>query len=96
MPIYLSLLNYIDGLATFHGLAYEKIEEVNPLMKYIYEIDPYFFLTIKIALSILLILLFNMAKQFNNFIIRNGLIFASITYTFICLKHTYWILLVFQ
>ncbi len=46
--IALLLLNIFDGAATFYGLQFRMIEEVNPLMKALYEESPFLFLFFKL------------------------------------------------
>lgn len=50
-------LNLFDGLATHFGLTNNFIEEANPIMEAIATYNPILFLSIKIALSILIVLI---------------------------------------
>ncbi|MCM3617759.1 DUF5658 family protein [Sutcliffiella horikoshii] len=90
--IALLLLNIFDGAATFYGLQFRMIEEVNPLMKALYEESPFLFLFFKLGVSILLL-----------FFIRKNLTLKSVTikvvsatavcgYGLVSLLHVYWII----
>ncbi|MDP4551593.1 DUF5658 family protein [Alkalihalobacillus macyae] len=91
--IYLGCCNLLDGFVTFLGLENGWIEEVNPLMRSLYEWHPIAFLSYKTGISLLLLsfLLFN--KQIKSVIVRILLSVASIIYTFLLCLHAYWLLL---
>ncbi|MFC4320736.1 DUF5658 family protein [Litchfieldia salsa] len=89
---YLALLNLLDGFFTFYGLQNGHITEANPLMNMLYESNPLYFLLFKIILSSLLyVILFHLTMITSIWIKRLSL-FASVSYTFIFLLHSYWIL----
>ncbi|MGM0778453.1 MAG: DUF5658 family protein [Bacillota bacterium] len=54
---YLAFINFLDGLLTFFGIRLSLIEEVNPIMDFLYTIGPLLFLSVKAVLSGFLILL---------------------------------------
>lgn len=55
--LYLAFINFLDGLLTFFGMRLSLIEEVNPIMDFLYTIEPLLFLSVKAVLSGFLILL---------------------------------------
>ena len=89
--LYLSIMNLVDGIVTFIGLEFGFIEEGNPLMDQLYSESPFMFLAIKVLLSILLYG-FVLIKQLPTTSWVKGLtIFASVSYTFVCMMHGFWI-----
>jgi hypothetical protein len=92
--MYLAFINFLDGAATYFGLRADAIEEANPIMRQLYDTDPFLFLAVKIALSILLILVYMMIKEPKTNLVRNLAFVSSIIYTLVCFKHYYWISLI--
>ncbi|WP_430515276.1 DUF5658 family protein [Cytobacillus firmus] len=90
--LYLSFLNFIDGTFTFLGLQFSIIEERNPLMAYLFILDPIVFLALKISLSILLCIfpLINFIPSYS--IVKVLILGASALYTFVCFIHFIWII----
>lgn len=52
-----AVFNLFDGVATHYGLIHNIIEEANPIMATIATSSPALFLCIKIALSIIIVLI---------------------------------------
>jgi hypothetical protein len=92
--IYLAVLNILDGIVTFMGLTFGKIEEANPIMNLLFETSPGLFLGIKIGLSLLLILIYINLKILNASIVKSLLLISSILYSVVCFQHYYWLTLV--
>jgi len=89
--LYLSILNLVDGIVTFIGLEFALIEEGNPLMAQLYGESPILFLALKVFLSAFLYG-FVLIKQLPTTSWIKGLtVFASVSYTFVCLMHGLWI-----
>ena len=59
--IYLSwliaALNIFDGVTTAYGLKKDAIEELNPIMDFLWLVSPLLFLTLKFSLSVLIIII---------------------------------------
>lgn len=53
--ISISILNAIDGLATFYGLKINVVEEQNPIALMLWDTHPLLFLSAKILVSILIL-----------------------------------------
>jgi hypothetical protein len=54
--VYIALLNLLDGLSTSFGLYYHAIDELNPLMRYVADLNPFYICLLKAVLSGALIL----------------------------------------
>ena len=54
---FIAILNLFDGLITAYGLKEGKIEELNPIMRFLWETSPFLFLTLKVSLSILIVII---------------------------------------
>ncbi|WP_413774826.1 DUF5658 family protein [Cytobacillus firmus] len=61
---YLAFLNFLDGFITYFGIQYGYIQEGNPLMEFVYNANPVFFLVLKVALSCFLVALIS-AQSFS-------------------------------
>jgi Domain of unknown function (DUF5658) len=86
---YLALLNLLDGFLTALGLHFNVIEESNPLMRNLYDLHPFLFLSLKIILSCLLILLsIFISAESKVKLLAAG---ASIMYSIVCLLHSVWL-----
>ena len=59
--IYLSwliaILNIFDGVTTDYGLKKGAIEELNPIMDFLWLVSPLLFLILKFSLSILIVII---------------------------------------
>ncbi|MRX72603.1 hypothetical protein GJU40_10635 [Bacillus lacus] len=94
--LYLSLLNAVDGLFTFQGLQSGIIQEANPLMAALYSNSPVAFLTVKLCLSFLLLLLLACSGRLSRS--KPAVILsltACILYTMVLVLHGYWITSIF-
>jgi Domain of unknown function (DUF5658) len=86
---YLTLINFLDGLFTAIGIYFNFIEERNPLMRYLYDLHPFLFLSLKIVLSGLLIVLsVFISAESKVKILAAG---AAILYSIVCFLHSIWI-----
>ena len=89
-----AMLNIVDGFATHYGLANGVIEELNPIMDFIWLKSPLLFLSIKTVLSLVLIVISNVvyrtshvAFQKNYFVL---LIFLFLLYVSVLGLHMMW------
>ncbi|MBU8770757.1 DUF5658 family protein [Cytobacillus oceanisediminis] len=88
---YLAFINLLDGLLTFFGIKLSLIEEVNPIMDFLYTIEPLLFLSVIAVLSGFLILLstsINFPPQTKVKVLAKG---AAYLYSFILVLHVLWI-----
>ena len=90
---YLSVLNIIDGFVTYFGLRFSLIEEVNPIMNQLYEINPILFIVTKLALSAFLYMFISLKVVPNNNLVKRITIFASSIYTGVFMLHCYWLVI---
>src|SRR5690606_21738843 len=88
---YIALLNLVDGILTFIGLQLNFIDESNPLMQFLYSADPYLFLAVKVALSLLLVSFVVLKKLPTSSLVKRLSIFACFGYTLVMCIHCYWI-----
>ncbi|WP_431028330.1 DUF5658 family protein [Lysinibacillus sp. LZ02] len=58
-----AMLNIVDGFATHYGLVNGVIEELNPIMDFIWLKSPLLFLSIKTVLSLVLIAISNVVYK---------------------------------
>lgn len=56
LTIWIAFLNIFDGVATYLGIINKIIEEVNPIMRYCWELSPVFFIFVKLIMSFLIYL----------------------------------------
>ena len=54
---FIAMLNIFDGLLTAYGLKEGKIEELNPIMRFLWGTSPPLFLALKFSLSALIIII---------------------------------------
>ncbi|WP_432613384.1 DUF5658 family protein [Cytobacillus firmus] len=86
---YLAYINLLDAFLSTIGLHFKVIEESNPLMSYLYEHSPFIFLSLKIMLSGLLIILSELVKPESRIMfLAAG---AATLYTVVFLIHVYWV-----
>ena len=90
---YLSILNIFDGFVTFFGLHFSLIEEMNPLMNQIYEVNPVLFILTKLTLSVFIYMFIFLKVVPNSNLVKGITIFASSIYTGIFMLHCYWIVI---
>ncbi|WP_053437149.1 DUF5658 family protein [Sporosarcina globispora] len=87
----LAFVNLLDGILTFFGLNLSLIEEVNPIMDFLYTIEPLLFLSIKAVFSGFLILLstsINFPQQTKVKVMAKGAVYL---YSLILVIHVLWI-----
>ena len=54
---FIAMLNVFDGVLTAYGLKEGKIEELNPIMRFLWVTSPSLFLALKFSLSVLVVLI---------------------------------------
>lgn len=89
--IALLILNIFDGAATYYGLQLHMIEEVNPLMKALYEASPFLFLSFKLGVSLLLLYFIKKSLKLKSVVIKVVSATAVFGYSLVTLLHVYWI-----
>ncbi|MGD7046036.1 DUF5658 family protein [Jeotgalibacillus proteolyticus] len=88
---YLSILNLLDGVITHIGLSYSFIEEANPFMRMVYDMHPFLFLTIKLVLSLALILFISYDRILQKPWFKIGISAAALLYTGVFFLHMSWV-----
>lgn len=53
---FIAMLNIFDGVLTAYGLKEGKIEELNPIMRFLWVTSPPLFLALKFSLSVLVVI----------------------------------------
>lgn len=53
----IAVLNIFDGVTTAYGLKNGKIEELNPIMAFLWMMSPPLFLALKFSLSVLIVII---------------------------------------
>ncbi|WP_413362545.1 DUF5658 family protein [Robertmurraya sp. 2P01SA] len=92
--LYLSFFNLFDGLMTFFGVHFEKIEEFNPLMESVMNVDLWLFLFLKGTLSIILIILAHFLRSLQvSLYVKQLIIFSLLLYSMVTLVHISWMVL---
>lgn len=82
----------LDAIFTDFGIRYGHIEEANPFVRSLYEMNVFAFYLLKASLPILLyVLMHNMRPSL---LIRNLLVVALIVYTSVIFIHVSWIIIV--
>lgn len=82
----------LDAIFTDLGIRYDHIEEANPFVRSLYDMNVIAFYLLKASLPILLFMLMHYMKP--SLLIRNLLVVALIVYTFIIFIHVSWIIIV--
>ncbi|MGX6446147.1 DUF5658 family protein [Neobacillus sp. K501] len=88
---YLSALNIFDAFITYFGLKNSIIEEMNPLMNYVFETHPVLFIFIKLAFSVCLYLFIFFKKVPSSSLTKGLTICASSFYTVVFFLHCSWL-----
>ncbi len=93
--IFISLLNLFDGLATYYGYIYNLINELNPLMDYILNVSPEFFLLFKFLVSIVIVIIsyavyYKSNERFQRPFLLS-LVGVSVLYIGISIMHIFWL-----
>ncbi|KIL47098.1 hypothetical protein KR50_24200 [Jeotgalibacillus campisalis] len=76
---------------THIGLSYSIIEEANPFMRMVYDMHPFLFLSLKIVLSLSLIVFIYYDRVFNKTWFKVSVISAALLYTGVLVLHLSWI-----
>lgn len=92
--IYLGILNLADAFVTFYGLSINVIEELNPIMRKLYGINPLLFLSTKILLTISLFALIKYKKIPETRLFICLSLISALAYTYICGKHVLWFVMI--
>lgn len=82
----------IDAIFTDFGIRYGHIQEANPFVRSIYDMNIIAFYVMKASLPLLLFILMQYTKP--SAFVRNLLIIALIIYTLVILIHISWIIIV--
>ncbi|MCM3637196.1 DUF5658 family protein [Sporosarcina luteola] len=82
----------IDAIFTDFGIRYGHIEEANPLVRSLYDINIIAFYLMKSSLPIILFLFMKYMKP--SVVVKNLLIVALIIYTIVIFIHISWIIIV--
>lgn len=92
--IVIASLNLFDGMITYFGLLNSYIEESNPIMLYLWNASPTYFLVVKVILSLLILLVGMWSKRnaFKNFtLINRALVVVLFIYIYIFSIHMFWL-----
>lgn len=92
--IVIALLNLFDGMITYFGLLNSYIEESNPIMLYIWNLGPIYFLVVKFILSLLILVVGMWSKRnaFKKFaFINKALVVVLFIYIYIFSIHMFWL-----
>lgn len=86
-------LNLIDTFATALGIRWKVIAEANPIMNYLWQANPLFFIGVKLLLSflVLLIMVYLKVKSKNVWKWKFYLGFTILVYSWLMILHTKWI-----
>jgi len=91
----ISLLNILDGVATYFGLLHNKIDELNPLMNLLWVSSPALFLSVKISLSLsvsyLSYLIYRLSGRHFQQLYMISLAVILVLYSIILSLHLYWL-----
>ena len=82
----------IDAIFTDFGIRYGHIQEANPFVRSLYDMNVIAFYIMKAGLPILLFILMQYMKPSQ--LVRNFIVVALIIYTLIILVHISWIIVV--
>ncbi|MCM3573748.1 DUF5658 family protein [Mesobacillus subterraneus] len=88
---YLSLLNLVDAALTVAGIERSLITEANPLMERVYSIDIGLFISLKILLSMTLLLFIMYKKVPQSRVVKGITLFATASYTAVICLHGFWL-----
>jgi hypothetical protein len=92
--IWLAVLNFLDGVATYFGYVGNIIQEVNPIMNELIVKRPLNFLIVKVIVSVLLLgLSFTTHKTEHMRILRSTMKISISAYGVVTLFHVVWIAL---
>lgn len=90
--IILFALAVVDSISTDFGLRNSHIEEANPLMRVIYDLNIALFYGLKISLPLFLLILLRKLKPKR--VIRYLLGVALLLYSAVLIQHIFWLTLI--
>lgn len=90
--VVLLFLSAIDGALTLWGLRLRVIEEVNPIMQEIITKSPITFIALKLALPLILGIIFWRIHNRSRMLVTYGLRLLLIVYAVVLGIHVYWII----
>ena len=94
----IAILNIFDGYATNYGLQNNYIGESNPIMDYLWKVSPMLFLTLKILLSISVIIISILIYKYSRAAFQRffsyTLLCISILYSIVFFLHIFWMITV--
>lgn len=82
----------IDAIFTDFGIRYGHIEEANPFVRYLYDMNVIAFYLLKASLPFVLFILMHYMKPSS--FIKNLLVVALVVYTVVIFIHISWIIIV--
>lgn len=82
----------LDAIFTDFGIRYGHIEEANPFVRSLYEMNVFAFYLLKASLPILLYVLMHYMRP--SLLFRNLLVVTLIVYTSVIFIHVSWIIIV--
>ena len=88
---YLSLLNLADAALTVAGIESSLITEANPLMERIYSMDIGLFISLKVLLSMTLLLFIMYKKVPQSRVVKGITLFAAASYSTVICLHGFWL-----
>jgi hypothetical protein len=91
--IVIALLNVIDALATAGGIKLKAIGEANPIMNFLWQVNPLLFIGVKLLFSFLLLIIVVFLKIQPKNILKWRLFLGStiLIYLWLMILHTRWI-----
>ncbi|MFY4776292.1 DUF5658 family protein [Metabacillus sp. RGM 3146] len=89
--LYLALVNILDMCATLSGLRLGFIQELNPIMNTLYEVNPFLFVAVKLLISFILVGLVIKVPLMMTTFLKWVTSAACILYTLTLGLHTLWI-----
>lgn len=91
--IIIAVLNLLDAFATAGGIKLRVIAEANPIMNYLWQVNPLLFIGLKLVFSflLLLIMLYLKVAPKNRWKWKLYLSFTILIYLWLMFLHTKWI-----
>ncbi|WP_035187254.1 DUF5658 family protein [Alteribacter aurantiacus] len=86
-----AIMNVTDAILTMIGIKAGEIIEANPVMAWAYDVHPLFFLTIKILLTLVLLMLIPHLRFPLKRVITGSIILAFCGYVFVHGLHVTWL-----
>lgn len=91
--IVIAILNLIDAFATAGGIKLKVVAEANPIMNYLWGVNPLLFIGVKLLFSFLLLIIMIYLKVNPNNVWKWKLYlgFTALIYMWLMILHTTWI-----